>query len=90
VRNLIFKMAMSIDGFVSDLDGRNTWMFGPDQGEGPGRRIYLERQPAHHGQPQLPGDGLPLFSELASPTPFKLMSSKVFPGGAVTQVYQPA
>jgi dihydrofolate reductase len=23
-------MALSIDGFVSDLDGRNTWMFGAD------------------------------------------------------------
>ncbi|WP_210325636.1 dihydrofolate reductase family protein [Rhizobium lusitanum] len=24
-------MSMSIDGFVSDLDGSNTWMFGADQ-----------------------------------------------------------
>jgi dihydrofolate reductase len=24
-------MAISIDGFASDLDGRNTWMFGADQ-----------------------------------------------------------
>jgi dihydrofolate reductase len=31
VRDLILKMALSIDGFVSDLDGRNTWMFGADQ-----------------------------------------------------------
>jgi dihydrofolate reductase len=31
VRELILKMAMSVDGFVSDLDGRNTWMFGADQ-----------------------------------------------------------
>jgi dihydrofolate reductase len=31
VRNLILKMAMSIDGFVSDLDGTNRWMFGADQ-----------------------------------------------------------
>jgi dihydrofolate reductase len=31
VRDLILKMAMSVDGFVSDLDGRNTWMFGADQ-----------------------------------------------------------
>jgi len=30
VRDLILKMAMSLDGFVSDLDGRNTWMFGAD------------------------------------------------------------
>lgn len=31
MRDLILKMSMSIDGFVSDLDGRNTWMFGADQ-----------------------------------------------------------
>jgi dihydrofolate reductase len=31
VRDLILKMAISIAGFVSDLDGRNTWMFGADQ-----------------------------------------------------------
>lgn len=31
MRELILKMSMSIDGFVSDLDGRNTWMFGADQ-----------------------------------------------------------
>jgi dihydrofolate reductase len=24
-------MSMSVDGFVSDLEGRNTWMFGADQ-----------------------------------------------------------
>jgi dihydrofolate reductase len=30
VRDLILKMAMSVDGFVSDLEGRNTWMFGAD------------------------------------------------------------
>jgi len=30
VRDLFLKMAMSLDGFVSDLDGRNTWMFGAD------------------------------------------------------------
>ena len=30
MRDLILKMSMSIDGFVSDLDGRNTWMFGAD------------------------------------------------------------
>lgn len=28
---LILKMSMSLDGFVSDLDGANTWMFGADQ-----------------------------------------------------------
>ena len=31
MRDLILKMAMSVDGFVSDLEGRNTWMFGADQ-----------------------------------------------------------
>jgi len=31
VRDLILKMSMSLDGFVSDMDGRNTWMFGADQ-----------------------------------------------------------
>jgi dihydrofolate reductase len=31
MRELILKMSMSLDGFVSDLDGRNTWMFGADQ-----------------------------------------------------------
>jgi dihydrofolate reductase len=36
------------------------------------------------------GKGLPLFSELATPTPLKLMSSKAFPGGAVAQIYWPA
>ena len=31
MRDLILKMAMSVDGFVSDLDGAKTWMFGADQ-----------------------------------------------------------
>lgn len=31
MRDLILKMAISIDGFVSDLEGRNTWMFGADR-----------------------------------------------------------
>ena len=31
MRELILKMAISVDGFVSDLDGANTWMFGADQ-----------------------------------------------------------
>ena len=31
MRDLILKMSMSVDGFVSDMDGRNTWMFGADQ-----------------------------------------------------------
>ena len=31
MRELVLKMSISLDGFVSDLDGRNTWMFGADQ-----------------------------------------------------------
>ena len=31
MRDLILRMAISVDGFVSDLDGTNTWMFGADQ-----------------------------------------------------------
>jgi len=31
MRELILKMSISVDGFVSDMDGRNTWMFGADQ-----------------------------------------------------------
>jgi len=31
MRDLILKMSMSLDGFVSDLEGRNTWMFGDDE-----------------------------------------------------------
>ena len=30
MRKLILKMSMSLDGFVSDLAGTNTWMFGGD------------------------------------------------------------
>ncbi|WP_309643350.1 dihydrofolate reductase family protein [Phenylobacterium sp.] len=31
MRDLILKMAMSVDGFVSDVDGVNRWMFGADE-----------------------------------------------------------
>ena len=31
MRDLILKMAISVDGFISDLDGTNRWMFGADQ-----------------------------------------------------------
>jgi len=31
MRELILKMAISVDGFVSDLAGTNRWMFGADQ-----------------------------------------------------------
>ncbi len=30
MRELILKMALSVDGFVSDIEGQNTWMFGAD------------------------------------------------------------
>jgi dihydrofolate reductase len=210
VRDLILKMSMSVDGFVSDLDGRNTWMFGADQEakawsvefiwnaslhimggrsfegmaawwptstdqfappmnqipkavftrKGPsiltngntpagldearaktGTTQSAELQPggeswaqayvasgdlveeiaklkaregkpivAHGGvsfarslvaerlvdqfalmvAPVALGRGLSVFSELAAPTPLKLMSSKTFPGGAVAQIYRPA
>ncbi|MBO9557166.1 MAG: dihydrofolate reductase family protein [Caulobacter sp.] len=30
MRDLILKMSMSVDGFVSDLEGVNRWMFGAD------------------------------------------------------------
>jgi dihydrofolate reductase len=36
------------------------------------------------------GKGLPLFSELSTPMPLRLVSSKAFPGGAVAQIYRPA
>lgn len=31
MRDLILKMSISLDGFVSDRDGTNSWMFGSDQ-----------------------------------------------------------
>ena len=40
--------------------------------------------------PVVLGRGLSVFSELAAPTPLKLMSSKTFPGGAVAQIYRAA
>ena len=36
------------------------------------------------------GKGLPIFSQLRSPRALKLVSSKVFPSGAVAQTYRPA
>jgi len=211
VRDLILKMAISIDGFVSDLDGRNRWMFGADKEaktwgvetiwnaslhimgsrsfhdmaaywptstdmfappmnqipkavfsrQGPailknvkttaaldearavnagtgqsaepqrGARSWAEayvasgdlseeiaKLKAQEGKPIIAhggvtfarnlvahglvdqlilvvapvalGKGLPLFSELAAPMPFKLMSSRAFPGGAVAQTYRAA
>ena len=30
MRELILKLAISVDGFVSDLEGKNMWMFGAD------------------------------------------------------------
>jgi dihydrofolate reductase len=194
VRDLILKMSISIDGFVSDPDGRNTWMFGADQEakawsveyiwnaslhimgsrsfqamapfwptstmqfappmnqipkavfskQGPavlkaaatikglpGAESWAEayvasgdlaeeiaKLKAQEGKPIIAhggvsfarslvaqglvdqfallvapvalGKGLPLFCELAAPTPLKLMSSKAFPGGAVAQIYRAA
>ena len=198
MRDLILKLAISVDGFVSDLDGRNTWMFGADQeakawgvefiwnaslhimgsrsfqgmaaywqtsadqfappmnqipkavfsrqgpaildaaratGQSaelqPGAGSWAEahvasgdlaeeiaKLKAQEGKPIIAhggvsfarslvaqglvdqfalivapvalGQGLPLFSELAAPTPLKLMSSKAFPGGAVAQIYRAA
>ncbi len=193
MRDLILKMSISIDGFVSDLDSRNTWMFGADQeakawsvdylwnaslhimgsssfhsmaawwptstdqfappmnqipkavfsrqgsailndvnraaAAQPGAESWAEAYvasgdlaeeiamlKAQEGKPiiahggvrfarslvaqglidqfalmRVPvalGKGLPLFSELAVPTPLRLMSSKAFPGGAVAQIYR--
>jgi dihydrofolate reductase len=36
------------------------------------------------------GKGLPIFSDLAMPRPFKLISSRAFPGGSVAEIYRPA
>jgi dihydrofolate reductase len=30
MRELILKLSMSLDGFISDLEGKNTWMYGSD------------------------------------------------------------
>jgi dihydrofolate reductase len=35
------------------------------------------------------GKGLPIFTDLAAPRPFRLVSSKAFPNGAVAQIYRP-
>ena len=39
MRDLILKMSMSLDGFVSDIDGTNGWMFGTTTRRRPGRSI---------------------------------------------------
>lgn len=36
------------------------------------------------------GKGLPVFSDLATPRPLRLVSSKAFPAGSVAQIYRPA
>ena len=36
------------------------------------------------------GKGLSIFSDLATPRPLKLISSKAFPGGQVAQIYRPS
>lgn len=198
MRDLILKMAMSVDGFVSDLQGTNTWMFGADHeakawgvdfvasaglhimgsrsfeamaawwptstdsfappmnqipkavfsrrgsavldaaraGHGdaplqPGAESWAQAYVAggdlaqeiaalkaqggrpimaHGGvsfarslvaaglvdqlalivAPVALGEGLSLFSALDAPLPLKLVSSRVFPGGAAAQIYRPA
>jgi dihydrofolate reductase len=191
--DLILKMSISIDGFASDMEGKNTWMFGADQAAKAWSVAYLweaglhimgsrsfqamaswwptstdqfappmnqipkavftrqglalpntqtittELQPggeswavatvargdlateitalkAKEGKPIIAhggvsfarsliahglvdqfalfvipialGKGLPLFCDLAAPTPLTLVSSKAFPGGAMAQVYR--
>ncbi|WP_439502366.1 dihydrofolate reductase family protein [Aminobacter ciceronei] len=198
MRELVLKMSMSVDGFVSDLDGRNGWMFGTDQEAKAwsveflwnaslhikGSRTFhgmaawwptstdqfaapmnqipkavfsrrgppilanattattraalqagaeswaqpyvasgdlaeeIARLKAQQGKPIVAhggvsfarslvagglvdrfallvvpvalGQGLPLFSELAAPARFELVSSRAFPGGAVAQIYRAA
>lgn len=198
MRELVLKMSMSVDGFVSDLDGRNGWMFGTDQeakawsveflwnaslhikgsrtfhgmaawwptstdqfaapmkqipkavfsrrgppilanattattpaalqaGAESWAQAYvasgdlaeeIARLKAQEGKPIVAhggvsfarslvagglvdrfallvvpvalGQGLPLFSELAAPARFELVSSRAFPGGAVAQIYRAA
>jgi len=198
MRELVLKMSMSVDGFVSDLDGRNGWMFGTDQeakawsveflwnaslhikgsrtfhgmaawwptsadqfaapmnqipkavfsrrgppilanattattqaalqaGAESWAQAYvasgdlaeeIARLKAQQGKPIVAhggvsfarslvagglvdrfallvvpvalGQGLPLFSELAAPARFELVSSRAFPGGAVAQIYRAA
>jgi dihydrofolate reductase len=36
------------------------------------------------------GEGLPIFSDLPTPRPLRLVSSKTFPGGVVALIYRPA
>ena len=194
MRELVLKMSMSLDGFASDLESKNLWMYGSDQeavaygvaatwnaslhimgsrsfevmapfyptstipfappmNEIP-KAVFSKRGPAvltaataandlpgaeswaraqvlsgdlaeevarlkagdgkpivaHGGvtfarsliasglvdefilavHPIALGKGKPLFADLPSPLPLKLVSSKAFPGGAVAQVYRPA
>jgi dihydrofolate reductase len=35
------------------------------------------------------GQGLPLFSDLATPRPLELVTSTAFPGGSIAQIYRP-
>lgn len=193
MRKLILKMSMSLDGFVSDFEGTNKWMFGSDpepkawgvelisnaslhimgsrtfavtapfwptstmpfaapMNQIP-KAVFSKRGPAilaaatargvpgaeswaaayvasddlaaeiaklkardgkpiiaHGGavfarslvaaglvdeyallvSPMALGKGVPLFSDLATPSPLRLVSSTAFPGGAIAQIYQPA
>lgn len=47
MRQLILKMSISIDGFISDLDGTNRWMFGADQEAKAWSVAYLSNASLH-------------------------------------------
>lgn len=47
MRDLILKMSMSLDGFVSDIDGTNGWMFGDDDAAKSWSVEYLWRAGLH-------------------------------------------
>ena len=93
MRDLILKMSMSVDGFVSDLSGRNTWMFGADQ-EAKARSVeYLWNAGLHIMGSRSFRDMAawwPTSTDPFAPRPLRLMSSRAFPGGAVAQIYRPA
>jgi hypothetical protein len=80
-RDLILKMAISIDGFIAH-GGASFARSLVAQG--------LVDQFALIVVPVALGKGLPLFSDPPAPRSLKLVSSKAFPGGAVAQIYRAA
>jgi dihydrofolate reductase len=83
-------MSMSLDGFVSDLEGKPILAHG---GVSFARSLVaqgLVDQFVLGVHPVALGKGLPLFRELAAPMRLELVSSKAFPGGAVAQIFRPA